>query len=109
MMSFEAVPELLQVDGFWLLMAFDISIPPIYVGGLGVAHPVGTPQGTDGGCARQGGVLTIDNRRWWGEENGPAWRCSKAAAELWWPGRASMSPVAGGGDGGGQVQSKRGG
>jgi hypothetical protein len=29
MMSPEAVPELLPVDAFWLLMGFDISIPPI--------------------------------------------------------------------------------
>jgi hypothetical protein len=31
-MSPEAVPELLPVDAFWLLMGFDISIPPIYSG-----------------------------------------------------------------------------
>jgi hypothetical protein len=29
MMSPEAIPELLPVDAFWLLMTFDISIPPI--------------------------------------------------------------------------------
>jgi hypothetical protein len=32
MMSPEAVPELLLVDAFWLLVGFDISIPPIYSG-----------------------------------------------------------------------------
>jgi hypothetical protein len=32
MMSPEVVPELLLVDAFWLLMDFDISIPPIYSG-----------------------------------------------------------------------------
>jgi hypothetical protein len=59
--------------------------------------------------ARWGGeVLTEDGRRRWGEESGPAWRRSKAAAELRWPGRASMSHAAGGGDGGGEVRSKRG-
>jgi hypothetical protein len=30
------------------------------------------------------------------------WR-SETAAELWWPGRASMSPTTGGGDGGGEL------
>jgi hypothetical protein len=29
MMSPEAVPELLPVDAFWLLVGFNISIPPI--------------------------------------------------------------------------------
>jgi hypothetical protein len=32
MMSPEAVPELLPVDAFWLLVGFDISIPPICSG-----------------------------------------------------------------------------
>jgi hypothetical protein len=32
MMSPEAIPELLLVDAFWLLVGFDISIPPIYSG-----------------------------------------------------------------------------
>jgi hypothetical protein len=32
MMSPEVVPELLSVDAFWLLVGFDISIPPIYSG-----------------------------------------------------------------------------
>jgi hypothetical protein len=32
MMSPEAVPELLPADAFWLLVGFDISIPPIYSG-----------------------------------------------------------------------------
>jgi hypothetical protein len=54
-------------------------------------------------------VLTRDGRRWWGGGNDPTrWR-SKAVAELQWPGRASTSPVAGGGDGGGEAWSKRGG
>jgi hypothetical protein len=34
------------------------------------------------------------------------WR-SKAAAELWWPGRVSMSPAAGGGDKVGEARSER--
>jgi hypothetical protein len=62
------------------------------------------------GRARWGsGVLTRDGRRWLGGENGLARRRSKAAAELRWPGRASTSPAAGGGDGGGEARSKRGG
>jgi hypothetical protein len=32
MMSPEAIPELLPIDAFWLLMGFDISIPPICSG-----------------------------------------------------------------------------
>jgi hypothetical protein len=31
-MSFEAVPELLPVDAFWLLVGFNIGVPPIYCG-----------------------------------------------------------------------------
>jgi hypothetical protein len=58
--------------------------------------------------ARWGGeVLTGDGRRRWSGENGPVRRRSKAAAELRWPGRASMSPVVGGGDRGDEAQSKR--
>jgi hypothetical protein len=30
MMNPEAIPELLPVDGFWLLVGFDISILSIY-------------------------------------------------------------------------------
>jgi hypothetical protein len=54
------------------------------------------------------GVLTEDGRRWCTGENGPMGRRSKAVAELWWLGRASMSPAAGGGDMGGEARSKRG-
>jgi hypothetical protein len=32
MMSFEAISELLLVDAFWLLVCFNISVPPIYNG-----------------------------------------------------------------------------
>jgi hypothetical protein len=32
MMRPEAVFELMPVDAFWLLMGFDINIPPIYSG-----------------------------------------------------------------------------
>jgi hypothetical protein len=32
MMSSDVVPEFLPVDGFWLLVGFDISIPPICSG-----------------------------------------------------------------------------
>jgi hypothetical protein len=32
MMNPEAVPELLPVDALWLLVGFDISIPPICSG-----------------------------------------------------------------------------
>jgi hypothetical protein len=56
-----------------------------------------------------GGVLTEDGRWRWGGENGPARQHSMAAAELWWLGRASTSPAAGGGNGEGEAQTKRGG
>jgi hypothetical protein len=56
-----------------------------------------------------GGVLTGHGRWQWGGENNLArWR-AKGMTELWWPGRASMSPAAGGEDGGGEAWSKRGG
>jgi hypothetical protein len=55
-----------------------------------------------------GGVLTRDDRRRWSEENGLMRWCSRAVAELRWPGRGgSMSPAAGGGDRGGEAWSKR--
>jgi hypothetical protein len=38
MMGPEVVPELLPVDGFWLLVCFDISIPPIYSGTFQLAR-----------------------------------------------------------------------
>jgi hypothetical protein len=55
-----------------------------------------------------GGVLTGDGQWRWGGENGPTRQRSKAAVELRWPGRASMSPAAGGEDMGGEVRPKRG-
>jgi hypothetical protein len=73
-----------------------------FAGGLGVARPARTPRGSDGG-------YTGDGRQWWGRENGPMRRRSKATAELRWPGRMSTSPAAGGGDVEGEAWSKRGG
>jgi hypothetical protein len=58
-------------------------------------------------CSARGG--DSPRERWqWSRENGLARRHSMAAAELWWPGRASMNPAAGGWDMGGEARSKRG-
>jgi hypothetical protein len=54
-----------------------------------------------------GGILTRDDRQRWCMESGLVRRHSKAAAELRWPGRASMSHAARGGDKGGEARSKR--
>jgi hypothetical protein len=80
-------------------------------GGQGVARPVGTPWGSDGGCVGQGGGVGFSSETAGGggakktvQRNGvPRWRWSFGGR-----GGRRRGPTAGGGDRGGEVRSKRG-
>jgi hypothetical protein len=81
-------------------------------GGLGVARPVGTLRGSDGGCAEQGGAAGFSPET---ASSGGVEKTVRREGVLRWRrssggrGGHRQGPAAEGGDGGGEAWSKRGG
>jgi hypothetical protein len=83
---------------------------PRLAGGQGVPRPAGTPQGSGGGCVRQGGAAGLSLEMLDGD--GAEKTVRRGGGSKQWRnsggrGGRSRGPIAGGGDEGGEAWSKR--